>query len=179
MRARAGRAPRESFDAALPAMGHDGAVGIFDGGADGFGVEFPVALAVEIFVADSTDGTGGLVGVGDAPLFVEQDDAIRQAVKNLGQGVGDLPGFVEVGSADMKLGRFWHGSVLAYSCVPCGVRGSGLGLGELLVALLDRCGFFRDEALEEGEESGRLEALEEVVSLGTLVGTGGADDDDG
>jgi hypothetical protein len=54
-----------------------------------------------------------------------------------------------------------------------------LGLGELLVALLDRGGFFWDEALKEGEEFGRLEAFKEVVGLWTLVGSRGADDNDG
>ena len=52
-------------------------------------------------------------------------------------------------------------------------------MGELLVALFDGRGLRGDEALEQREEFAGLEAFELVVGLRTLVGSRGADDDDG
>jgi hypothetical protein len=55
---------------------------------------------------------------------------------------------------------------------------SGLGLGELLVAFFDGSSLSRGEALKKGEKLGGLEAFEQMIGLGAVVGARGADDDD-
>ncbi len=85
----------EGLDGLLAAGVHDGVVGEVERSADGFGVDLPVRFGVEVFGADAADVAGGLVGVGDAPLVVEENDAVGEALEDLSEGSCYRNGFGE------------------------------------------------------------------------------------
>jgi len=60
----------------LDAMRHRVAVQLLDVRTDGFGVELPVGFAVEVFGGNAANVAGGAIGVGDAPVVIEYEDAV-------------------------------------------------------------------------------------------------------
>jgi hypothetical protein len=70
----------EGFEDTLDAVSHYVAVGFFNRRTESLGVEFPVCLCVEVLRAGATDFACGTVGIEDAPLGVENENAVGKVL---------------------------------------------------------------------------------------------------